>query len=121
MKTYTFDENTYSDLYKDVYGFRPRNDGFFNSSDDEKQDIWDYLLEELDRVIAMEEKREQAAIVEFEKLVQETMAMGAKTRKTAIRWLADSFDKYDDFGYMCFEYGIPYSYEKEFEKAVGIF
>lgn len=118
MKTYTFDERVYSDLYKDVHGFRPRSDGFFNSSDDEKQAIWDYLLEELDRVCEMEQKREQDAIVEFETLVQETIELGAGDRKTAIRWLADSFNTYDTFGYMCFDYGIPYSYEKEFEKAL---
>ena len=44
--TYTYDEDCYSDLYKDVYGFRPRGavwEHWKNMTPAEKQVQWDYL------------------------------------------------------------------------------
>ncbi len=50
MTTYTFDEQILSDLHKDAYGSSPSN-GFWrqwsHSTMDEKQDIWDGILFDL--------------------------------------------------------------------------
>lgn len=119
MTEYTFDTNLFSDFHKDVYGFRPSVDHvFYSSSDAEKQEYWDFLMEEGDRVMKMEELAEKQAIKEFETKILELIEMGAGDRETAIRWIADSYDKYDTYGYICWDFGIPYSYEKEFEIAM---
>ena len=34
---YTFEDNLFSDLHKDAYGFRPRYHRYYEASDDEKQ------------------------------------------------------------------------------------
>ena len=47
MTTFTYDENTFSDLHKDTYGFRPRNHRFYDAPPEEKQEIWNFLCEEL--------------------------------------------------------------------------
>jgi hypothetical protein len=121
MTEYTYDENTFSDLHKDVYGFRPRGENmFWDATPDEKQRIWNDLLEELDWVCEMEEKREKDAIEHFEKLIKECVELGAKDRNTAIRWLTSNFDAHDTYGYMCYDYGLPYSYETEFENAWSV-
>jgi hypothetical protein len=54
MKMSTYDESIISDLHKDVYGFRPRQDWWANwkaISEDAKQAIWDYLCDECDAQI----------------------------------------------------------------------
>ena len=54
---YTFCDNVFSDLHKDVYGFRPRNHPYDNASDEDKQIIWDNLCAELE----LNEKNARAA------------------------------------------------------------
>ena len=41
---YTYSDELFSDLYKDVYGFRPRGHEFFTACPERKQEIWDQIL-----------------------------------------------------------------------------
>lgn len=124
MADYTFDENIFSDLYKDTYGFRPRNHQFYDDDTtlDEKQEIWNRLLsehrDEMDRMEELEVSNE----AKFERTIQEVIEAGAGDRVTAIRWLIDAeCDRYDlmyGFSYIQYNFGISYKYEKEIQPII---
>jgi len=46
---YTFDENIFSDLYKDAYGVRPRGHAFYTASNEEKQKNMGWYFTSSDR------------------------------------------------------------------------
>ncbi len=79
-----------SDLYKDVYGFRPRCYNWDAFSNAELAKFVNDLLEESER-----EAQIEAAFVE--KAIEDVMSLGAD-RETALRWLdqADAFFMYGD-------------------------
>jgi len=100
------------DLYKDVYGVRPRHTDFSSLSIEELEK----MVVELDfaaQEAAKREVKEQCeAIAEFEKKVAELIEMGAGDRKTAIRWLRQAEDDYmlNDDNYFEHHYGLPYGF-----------
>ena len=54
---YTYDDNTFSDLHKEVYGFRPRTDGWADwtsRTPRQKQELWNALCDELENVMKEE-------------------------------------------------------------------
>ena len=56
---FTYDDDTYSDHFKDANGFRPRGilwDNFMAKSPAEKQKEWDYLQEKIIEDIAREKR-----------------------------------------------------------------
>lgn len=111
--TYTFDEAIVSDLHKDAFGFRPREDFWLewaHSSDLEKQATWDWLLDVLKVETENERLREQRAIQQFEQLVSKSMVAGAGDRETALRWIMEASDCDGDWEYLCFHHGLPYKY-----------
>ena len=112
---FSFCDDTYSDLYKDVYGFRPRGAyvAWTHMSDEEKQKEWDFLCSRLDAIIDERKEEEALAIVEFEKLVGKTMTAGAPDRETALRWIMDASDCGGDWEYLCFHCHLPYGYFKK--------
>lgn len=115
--TYTYDEDCYSDLHKDAYGFRPRGsawEAWVNMNPDQKQAEWDFLIEVLARRMAEDDIREQECIATFEATVALTIENGAKDRETAIRWLMDADECMGDVEYFCYHNGLPYNY---FRKA----
>jgi hypothetical protein len=72
-----------SDLYKDVYGFRPRCYNFNEFSNKELEQFVNVLTSELEQ----QEKAEKA----FErKAVADVMSVGAPDEDTARRWLDDA-------------------------------
>lgn len=80
-----------SDLYKDVYGIRPRGYNFHNWSFQELTDFVNDLSEENSRLIEDEKAFEQKAL-------KDVMSVGAPDKETACRWLdqADAFYMYGD-------------------------
>ena len=80
-----------SDMYKDVYGFRPRGYNFSTWSFTELTDFINDLSDEQDRVEADEKAFEQKAL-------KDVMSMGAPNKETALRWLdqADAHFIYGD-------------------------
>ena len=114
--TYTFDEDCFSDLHKDAFGFRPRGDFFqwlLTATDDEKQAEWDSLLKTLKQTLAEDARQEKDAIVKFEALVTKTVSSGARDVETAHRWIMEASDCNGDWEYLCFHHGIPYGYFKK--------
>ena len=90
-----------SDLYKDVYGIRPRGYDFHNWSFQELTDFVNDLSKENDRVVEEEKSFKQKAL-------KKVMSVGADCKETALRWL-DQADAY-------FMYGDDEFYEDHIEK-----
>ena len=86
----TYDENIFSDLYKDTYGFRPRGHEFYDAAPARKQQVWDRLVAELAEQIIINEEIQRDAIVAFEIEIARMIAAGADTRARALNWLADA-------------------------------
>ena len=114
MTQYTFDENVVSDLHKDAYGYRPRE--FFwaewhEATDDGKQAIWDGLIEDLNQSNIEEGLRQEAAIAETEKRIQEILdTVVGSTRADAIRYLDEAYDTRGDINFLEYHLGVPYGY-----------
>ena len=82
--TLSFSWGMYSDLYKDVYGHRPRNwDEFEALTPEQAQREWDYLIAEL-------RNQELLNAQQLENGIKQMMLYGATTREQAFRWLEDS-------------------------------
>ena len=113
---YTFDDNTYSDLHKDCYGFRPSVEAMIHwhsLTADQKQAEWDRLCVALEEEIAAEKRGEELRVARFEQLVVETVAAGAADRETAIQWLIDAEGlEQADVDYVEYSFGLPYGYLK---------
>lgn len=100
----------YSDMYKDVHGFRPR--GFIYegwTADDYERELADLEVALL-AVMAEENARADRSAAAFEKLVADLMASGAADRATAIRWLHDAENTAGDDGYLEYCMGLRYGY-----------
>mgnify|MGYP003349311713 CR=1 FL=1 len=107
-------ENVVSDLYKDAYGSRPREgfwDNWDNASADQKQAIWDGLIETMNAEVAREREIQRQAVADFEdriKFMQSTI-VGA-SREDCIRYLHDVYKTDGDVEYLEFNLGVPYGY-----------
>lgn len=113
MTAYTFDENLYSDLFKDAHGFRPRGDEFYSASDDRKQAIWDGLLVDLEYAVNAEKRQKEAAVKAFADRIQEVISLGAADEEVALRWIleAENFSLNDyQYGadYIAYHFDLPY-------------
>jgi hypothetical protein len=83
-----FSDTLLSDTYKDAYGFRPRHYKEF-WTEEELGLEYDRLQVVINSVMAEEAAAHKAALAAFNTLIEETIALGAADRKTAIRWLMD--------------------------------
>ena len=111
--SYSFDENTVSDLHKDAFGFRPSQNWWadWSSMNDEgKQQEWDSLLVSLERSMVQDKADEAVAVEKFAALVAKTIASGAKNVETAHRWIMEASDCNGDWDYLCWSHGLPYTY-----------
>ena len=103
---------TYSDFFKEAYGFRPHLDTSSWTLEE-----FDMAFEELSKVCkenaAMRDAQEAAAVVRFEARIADLIAIGAKDRAMAIRWIAEAEECGGDMEYLCFLVGVPYGYFKE--------
>jgi len=116
---YTFDEDTISDLYKDARGFRPGEyfwETWTDASHDQKQVIWDDLVDELRRGNEILADMQAISLTKFEAQVSKTMELGARDREQAIRWIVESLDMggYATAEYACYNLGLSY-------KCAGMF
>lgn len=119
-KKYTFDAQLFSDLYKDAYGHRPRYHRFYDDSttDDERQEFWDWAIRDLEEREREDARREAEAIASFEEGIALTMKVAGCDRATAIRYQVEAggYETEYDPGYICYCLGLPYhkGYEEEF-------
>jgi hypothetical protein len=101
------------ELYKDVTGVRPRHIDYDKLTvADLKADLA-RLEQQLEENTAFEQVAQAEAVRKFEERVARTIALGAKDRETAIRWLFEAENDPYVFGdpdYYCSQYGLPYGY-----------
>ena len=118
---YTFDDNIFSDLHKDAYGFRPRSHEYWDATNDRKEEIWNGLLKELDAAIEREKMVERLAIAKFETDLSDIEVL-VGDRETAIRWFVESLEL-DEIDLMyggekiCYNLGLPYSRANIFDET----
>ena len=125
MTAHTFDESIFSDLYKDVYGTRPRTHEFYKASDARKQEIWEDLCISLEDSLAEIKRVEAESLVEFTARIEQLMTLGATSKAQAIKWLleADNFSEHDlAYGpdYVCFHFNLSYAAKDKFPFADAI-
>ena len=121
---YSYDENIFSDLYKDAHGHRPRGHRFYDATPDEKEVIWNDTLHALEVTIEDDKAAEVAAIETFEKNIADIEVM-AGNRKTAIRWFVESLELSDGdkmYGgeYVCYSLGLPYKMKSIFDEVINV-
>lgn len=104
-------ESTYCELHKDVYGVKAR--WYRAKTVEQARDDLQALEAAAEEEFARQQLVQQQAIVRFEKLVTETIALGAGDRATALRWIHEGAltDGHDEF--LCYHMGLPYGYLKK--------
>lgn len=104
-------EQVYSDFFKEANGWRPRHDTSHWTLDDWRKEF-DSLTRQCEENRKAEAEAEQRAVIEFEIAITKLIAMGAKDRATAIRWMmGDNVEGYEsDPGYFEYENGLPHGY-----------
>lgn len=120
-----FDYNTFSDLHKDVHGFRPSEIFMKNVkrfTDAERDNLWDALCEQLEENTKAEKAAEAVAVEEFEARVQDVIALGAGNRANALLWMVSSetFYHIQDVEHFVWEQGILFTdYGKQLIKELA--
>jgi len=111
---YTYDEDIVSDLHKEAYGIRPREDFWsqWDCADDAaKQQIWNSLIDIAQSEAERERQDQLDAEAAFERHVERTIRLVAgSTREDAIRYMHDSFDTNGDVEYLEYILGVRYGY-----------
>lgn len=111
MSKYTYDIDSFSDLYKDSYGFRP-SAGFYEwlseASADELQAKWDYLIRVIDANFNEQERQQAEALEDLNRRMAQIMTVNRVSMATAIRWMHDAYDTNGDNEYLDYKLGVKY-------------
>ena len=111
---FTYCDDIISDLYKDVYGVRPR-EAFYadwnNCTPAEKQKTWDEYCDTIEQQIADQKVREAYCIARFEDRIKDVIGLGAGDRTTALRWIGqqETFYHIQDVEHFVWEQGILFT------------
>ena len=111
---YTYCDDIISDLYKDVYGVRPR-EAFYadwnNCTPAEKQKTWDEYCDTIEQQIADQKVREAYCIARFEDRIKDVIGLGAGDRTTALRWISqqETFYHIQDVEHFVWEQGLLFT------------
>ena len=120
--TFTYSDDCFSDLHKDVYGFRPRGvimDNWDMMVPTRKQARWDELCAQLEANTKFELEQAAEAVERFEARVQDVISLGAGDRKTALSWITgqETFYHSQDVEHFVWEQGILFTdYGKQLVK-----
>lgn len=101
---------TYWDMYKDAYGFRPRGVDTDNWTVEQFMAEFDHLEQVIQERIGEEREAQADAALKFEDRVLQLIGLGAGNRETALRWIDEADGSYGDMEYLCFLNGLPYGY-----------
>ena len=122
---FTFSDELFSDLWKDVNGYRPDAD-LMNEWNDrtprQKQELWSALVDELDQQEQDRIDLQNARVASFEKQILQYEGMGDNiTRSDAIRLILEEkglIYEYDP-EYVAYSMDLPYGvYTEEFSKVI---
>ena len=89
----TYSTDLISDLHKDAYGFRPRGRFYADwaeATDAEKQEMWDIMTATLETNAKREREQELEDVAQVEKNIEAYIALGARDRKDALRWMTQN-------------------------------
>lgn len=121
---FTYSDELFSDLHKDVYGFRPRGarmDEWNERTPRQKQELWNALCDELEENEKRARKQEEEALDEFRINLREVMRTCQCNWKTAMKYLAEA-EKIDiardeqDFDYFLWGQGIGFNDRQKIRK-----
>lgn len=119
---FTYSDDCFSDLHKDVYGFRPRDHRFYAECDEEKQKIWDELCHQLEVNMKHEKIAEVVAVEKFEARIQDVIELGAGNRTNALLWITgtETFYSAQCVEHFVWEQGILFTqYGKQLVKDLA--
>lgn len=113
---FTYCDDLFSDLFKDVNGFRPRGalmDEWNERTPRQKQELWNALCDELEDNEKAARKAEAEALDEFRINVREVMNVCNCNWTNAVNHLADAEDidinrSAQDFDYFLWNQGLGY-------------
>lgn len=109
----------YSDLHKDVYGFRPRNFSF--ASEAEFTEEFKRLCAQLEVVLDEEHAQKVAAAKSLKKRLRKLMADHNVDAVTALGWDFDAMDCDERYGWGEYAYATGVGYKLEsFLKRRGV-
>jgi hypothetical protein len=100
---------TYSDMYKDAYGVRPRGVDTTGWSLEHFEAEFKILGEAIEQEETARKAAEAEAIVRFEDRVLNLMHTGTN-RERVIAWLMEAEHANGDSEYFAFTQGLPYGY-----------
>ena len=123
--TFTYSDDCFSDLHKDVYGFRPRGiimENWDSMEPAQKQARWDQLCEELEANNKFEKEQEVKAVARFQARVQDVIELGAGNYTNALLWIVgtETFYHIQDVEHFVWEQGILFTdYGKQLVKDLA--
>jgi hypothetical protein len=100
----------FSDFYKDVHGFRPRHYDFSSWTIVDFDREFALLSKASEREAAFEAEQQAQCAAAVEARISANIAIGAKDRETAIRWLHEAHETNGDSEYLCYLLGVKYGY-----------
>lgn len=119
--TYTYDDQTVSDLHKDAYGTRPGATFmrvWKGLSPDDKQGLWEAMCIELDREQEREREGHDRAWNAWIDRMFELAATQEISVGDAIRQDVKAAEVGGDYGYYCFREGLSYDREAYIKATV---
>lgn len=121
---YTFSTELFSDLHKDVYGFRPRGHWFYDASttDEQRQEEWDYLCKRLGEQIDEDNAAKAKALSDLHTRVADLRTKGAADDHQALKWIVQGLNpSQSDLWYggdwVCYELGLGFDCAYMFNKV----
>jgi hypothetical protein len=103
---------TYSDMYKDAYGVRPRGVDTSTWTAQDFRAEFELLQSIIDENFRRMNRLETQAAHDVELRILKLQELGARDRAQAIRWLHDAYETAGDEDYLCYRLGLPYGYFK---------
>ena len=92
---YTYTTDLFSDLHKDVYGYRPRGaarEDWNSRTPRQKNELFNALCDELEEVTRDEKRQADRNLMEFTGEILNMIELGAKDRETALRWMTQEHE-----------------------------
>ncbi len=119
---YTYTTELFSDLHKDVYGYRPRGaamEDWNSRTPRQKNELFNALCDELEEVTRDEKRQADRNLFEFTGQIMDMIELGAKDRETALRWMTQDheFHSEQDVSHWVWAHGILFTeYGKQLVK-----
>jgi hypothetical protein len=101
---------TFWDMYKDAYGFRPRHIDTSGWTEADFEAEFEVIGREIKREAEALREKEAAATADFEARVNSIILLGAVDRATALRWIHMAEGTDGDDSSLCYTLGLPYGY-----------